>query len=132
MNPVPIIAFAKFDEVQKYLSVTNHIIPPYIWTMNQEFFDGLSPEHKSLVLWAAEVATDAGRSMSRVIEASQSGLPALAAKREVNVVPPAEQAKFPAAAQPAVRKLIAEKYGADGTAMLDAMLSSIEDEKKAF
>jgi len=132
MNPVPIIAFAKFDEVQKYLSVTNHIITPYIWTMNQEFFDGLSPEHKSLVLWAAEVATDAGRSMSRVIEASESGLPALAAKMEVNVVPPAEQAKFAAAAQPAVRKLIAEKYGADGTAMLDAMLSSIEEEKKAF
>jgi len=128
MNPVPIIAFAKFDEVQKYLSVTNHIITPYIWTMNAEFYEGLSPEHKTLVNWASEVATEAGRSMSRVIEASEKGLPALAAKMEVNVVPPAEQAKFAEAAQPAVRKLIADQYGAPGTEMLDALLSSIKEE----
>ena len=80
MNPVPIIAFAKFDEVQKYLSVTNHIITPYIWTMNAEFYNGLSDEHKTLINWASEVATEAGRSMSRVIEASDKGLPALAQK----------------------------------------------------
>lgn len=30
MNPAPVIAFAKFDEVQKYLSITNHVITPYI------------------------------------------------------------------------------------------------------
>jgi hypothetical protein len=39
MNPIPIIAFAKFDEVQKYLSITNHIITPYIWTMNADFYE---------------------------------------------------------------------------------------------
>ena len=126
MNPVPIIAFAKFDEVQKYLSVTNHIITPYIWTMNAEFLGGLSPEHQYLVGWAAEVATEAGRAMSRVIEASEKGLPALAAKMEVNVVPPAEQAKFAEAAQPAVRALIEKQYGAEGIAMLDSMLASIK------
>lgn len=128
MNPVPIIAFAKFDEVQKYLSVTNHIITPYIWTMNAEFYNGLSDEHKTLVNWASEVATEAGRSMSRVIEASDKGLPALAEKMEVNVIPPAEQAKFAEAAQPAVRKLIEEQYGAPGTEMLDSLLNSIKEE----
>jgi tripartite ATP-independent transporter DctP family solute receptor len=132
MNPVPVIAFAKFDEVQKYLSVTNHIITPYVWFMNKEFFDGLSPEHQNIINWASEVATEAGRSISRVIEASERGLPALAAKMEVNVVSPAEQAKFAAVAQPAVRKLIEEKYGAEGTAMLDALLGSIEEEKARF
>ncbi|HSM39137.1 MAG TPA: DctP family TRAP transporter solute-binding subunit [Afifellaceae bacterium] len=132
MNPVPIIAFAKFDEVQKYLSVTNHIITPYIWTMNKDFYDSLSPEHKTLVNWASEVATEAGRSMSRVIEASDKGLPALAAKMEVNVVPPAEQAKFAEAAQPAVRALIEEQYGAEGIGMLDSLLGSIEEEKAAY
>jgi len=128
MNPVPIIAFAKFDEVQTYLSVTNHIITPYIWTMNSEFYEGLSEEHRTLVNWASEVATEAGRSMSRVIEASERGLPALAAKMEVNVVPPEEQAKFAEAAQPAVRALIEDQYGAEGIEMLDALLSSIEAE----
>ncbi len=128
MNPVPIIAFAKFDEVQQYLSVTNHIITPYIWTMNPDFYNGLSEEHRTLVNWASEVATEAGRSMSRVIEASENGLPALAAKMEVNVVPPEEQAKFAEAAQPAVRALIEEQYGAEGLAMLDSLLASIEAE----
>ena len=132
MNPVPIIAFAKFDEVQQYLSITNHLITPYIWTMNAEFLGSLSEEDQYLVKWAADVATDAGRSMSRVIEASEKGLPALAAKMEVNVVTPEEQAKFAEAAQPAVRALIEENYGAEGTAMLEAMLSSIEEEKTDF
>ncbi len=132
MNPVPVIAFAKFDEVQKYLSITNHVITPYIWTMNPEFYEGLSDEHKTLVNWAAEVATESGRAMSRVIEASENGLPALAAKMEVNVVPPSEQAKFAEAAQPAVRALIEDQYGTEGTEMLDALLSSIEEEKAAY
>ncbi len=132
MNPVPIIAFAKFDEVQKYLSITNHVITPYIWTMNPEFYEGLSDEHKTLVNWAAEVATESGRAMSRVIEASEKGLPLLAEKMEVNVVPPAEQAKFAEAAQPAVRALIEEQYGAEGIEMLDALLASIEEEKAAY
>ncbi|MCA0044872.1 TRAP transporter substrate-binding protein [Celeribacter litoreus] len=128
MNPVPIIAFAKFDEVQKYLSITNHLITPYIWTMNAEFLEGLSEEDQYLVKWAADVATDAGRAMSRVIEASDKGLPALAEKLDVNVVTPEEQAKFAEAAQPAVRALIAESYGEEGTAMLEAMFTSIEEE----
>ena len=129
MNPIPIIAFAKFDEVQKYLSITNHVITPYIWTMNQEFFDSLSPEHQKIVSWASEVATEAGRGVSRVIEASERGLPKLAEKMEVNVVTPAEQAKFAAAAQPAVRKLIEESLGAEGVDMLNAMMAAIDEAK---
>ena len=126
MNPIPIIAFAKFNEVQKYLSITNHVITPYIWTMNKDFYNGLSAEHRDLVDWASEVATEAGRGVSRVIEASEKGLPALANGMEVNVVSPDELKKFAAAAQPAVRKLIDEKLGSEGTEMLDAMLSAID------
>ena len=126
MNPIPIIAFAKFDEVQKYLSITNHVITPYIWTMNKAFYDGLKPEHRKIVDWASEVATEAGRGVSRVIEASEKGLPKLSKKMKVNVVSPEEQAKFAAAAQPAVRKLIEEKLGADGTDMLNAMMAEIK------
>jgi len=132
MNPIPIIAFAKFNEVQDYLSITNHVITPYIWTMNEDFFNSLSPEHQTLINWAAEVATDSGRSMNRVIEASDTGLPALAENMEVNVVSGAELAKFAEAAQPAVRALIEEQYGAEGISMLDTMLESVEVEKDEF
>ena len=64
--------------------------------------------------------------MSRVIEASDRGLPKLAKKMEVNVVSPEEQKKFAAAAQPAVRKLIEEKLGAEGVDMLNAMMAAID------
>ncbi len=126
MNPVPIIAFARFDEVQKYLSVTNHVITPYIWTMNGAFYEGLKPEHREIIDWASEVATEAGRGVSRVIEASERGLPKLAEKMEINAISPDELKKFAAIAQPAVRKLIEENLGAEGTDMLNAMLDAIE------
>ena len=126
MNPIPIIAFAKFDEVQKYLSITNHVITPYIWTMNKAFYDGLSAEHRYIIDWAAEVASEAGRGVSRVIEASDRGLPKLAEKMEINVIEPAELKKFAAASQPAVRKIIEEKLGADGIDMLNAMMDAIK------
>ncbi|TDE36729.1 DctP family TRAP transporter solute-binding subunit [Antarcticimicrobium sediminis] len=132
MNPVPTIAFTNLDEVQKYLSITNHIITPYIWTMNADFFASLSPEDQYLVSWAADVATDAGRSMSRVLEASDKGLPALMETMEVNVVSSEEIAKFAAAAQPAVRELIEQSYGEEGMTLLNAMMESIAAENAKF
>ena len=127
MNPIPIIAFAKFDEVQTYLSITNHVITPYIWTMNKDFYAGLSDENRIIIDWASEVASEAGRGVSRVIEASERGLPKLAKKMKVNVVSAVNQAEFAKVAQPAVRKLIEENLGAEGTDMLNAMLSAIKN-----
>ncbi len=131
MNPIPIIAFAKFDEVQKYLSITNHVITPYIWTINQKFYDGLTADEKKVVDNAADVAVGAGRGISRIIEAStEKGLPKLGKKMTINAIPPAELKKFAAVAQPAVRKVIEEQLGADGVAMLNAMLADIDKASK--
>ena len=127
MNPVTIMANVKFQEVQKYLSLTNHLITPYMWFVNKDFYDGLKPEYKSVVDWASDVATEAGRGISRIVEASDKGMPLMQKEMEVNAVAPEELKKFAEASQPAVRKLIAEKYGAEGTEMLDAMLASIKE-----
>ena len=125
MNPIPIIAFAKFDEVQKYLSLTNHIITPYVWFMNKDFYDGLTPEEQYVVDYAARAAVDSGRGISRMIEASDRGLPQLAKKMKINSVSAVELKKFADASQPAVKQLIADKFGAEGTEMLNAMLAAI-------
>lgn len=124
MNPIPIIAFAKFEEVQKYLSITNHIITPYVWFINQDFYDSLTESEQTLVDWAASVAVDSGRGISRVLEAT--ALPQLAQKMEVNAVPLEELAKFSAAAQPAVEKLIVEQFGDAGTEMLNSLRAAID------
>lgn len=128
MNPIPIIAFAKFDEVQGYLSITNHIITPYIWVVNADFYNGLTDEERAVVDWAAEVAVDAGRGISRIIEASaEKGLPKLGEKMKINALSGEALAAFAAASQPAVRQLIEEQYGDEGKAMLEAMLQAIDE-----
>ena len=127
MNPVPIIAFAKFDEVQKYLSITNHVLTPYFWFINAKFYNSLTPEERRVVDQAAETAVEAGRGISRIIEAStEKGLPKLGKKMAINTIPPAELQKFAASSQPAVRKLIEDSLGADGVSMLNAMLAEIK------
>lgn len=130
MNPVPIIAFAKFDEVQKYLTLTQHIITPYVWFMNKDFYDSLSDEEQYVIDYAAEAAIVAGRGISRIIEASDRGLPYLAKKMEVNSIPADELKRFASVSQPAVKDLIADKFGSDGVAMLEAMQASIAETAK--
>jgi tripartite ATP-independent transporter DctP family solute receptor len=129
MNPVPMIAFAKFDEVQKYLTLTQHIITPYVWFMNKDFYNSLTPDERYVVDYAAKAAVTAGRGISRIVEASERGLPYLAKKMEVNSLPPAELKAFAEASQPAVKKLIAEKFGKEGTELLNQLQKAVDAAK---
>ncbi|KEA65253.1 TRAP-type C4-dicarboxylate transport system, periplasmic component [Marinobacterium lacunae] len=127
MNPVPTISFAKFEEVQPYMTLTNHIITPYVWMINEKFYDGLTPEEQRVVDYAAKAAVDAGRGVSRLIEASDTrGLPYLASKMKISTLSEEERQKFAAATQPAVKKLIEEQYGDEGMKLMQALESSIE------
>ncbi len=125
MNPIPIIAFAKFQEVQKYLTLSGHIFAPYVWVMNQDFWNSLTDNEKYVVTYAAKSAIVAGRGMGRAIEASDRGLKELAKTMEVNTLTPAEKAEFKRVATPAVKKLIIEKFGDEGKDMLDAFLQAV-------
>lgn len=131
MNPVPIISFAKFNEVQEYLSLTNHLFAPYVWVVNQDFWDSLSEHEQNVVSYAARSAIVAGRGISRIIEASDRGLPHLAKEMEVYTPTPEEKAAFREAAQPAVRKIIVERFGAEGEEMLNAFLAAVEEASAA-
>ena len=129
MNPVPIIAFAKFNEVQKYLTLSGHLFTPYVWVMNADFWNSLDANEQSVVSYAAKSAIVAGRGISRIIEASDRGLPALAKDLEVYALPAAEKAKFQAAALPEIKAHIEATFGAEGVEMMNAFLDAIEQEK---
>jgi tripartite ATP-independent transporter DctP family solute receptor len=126
MNPVPIIKFAKFDEVQKYLTLSGHLFAPYPWVINQKFYNSLSKEEQAVVNYAAESAIVAGRGISRIIEASDRGLPSLAKKMEIYSPTPAEKDLFRAASVPAVKAYVIESLGKEGEEMLNAFLAAVE------
>ncbi|MDH4008611.1 MAG: TRAP transporter substrate-binding protein DctP, partial [Desulfuromonadales bacterium] len=124
MNPIPIIAFAKFQEVQKYLTLSGHIFAPYVWVMNEDFWNSLSDSEKNVVEYAAQSAIVAGRGMGRVIEASDRGLVELSKNLEVNTLTAAEKEEFRKVAVPAVKKLIVDKFGPEGEEMMNAFLEA--------
>lgn len=125
MNPIPIVSFAKFDEVQKYMTLTGHLFTPYVWVINDDFYNDLTAEEKSVVEYAARSAIVAGRGMARAIEASERGLPALEKTMQVYSPTPEEKEAFRATSQPMVKTMIVEKYGAEGEALMNAFLDAI-------
>ncbi|MCW8891690.1 MAG: C4-dicarboxylate ABC transporter substrate-binding protein, partial [Deltaproteobacteria bacterium] len=97
-----------------------------VWVMNQDFWNSLTDSEKDVVNYAAKSAIVAGRGMGRVIEASDRGLKELSKNLEVNTLTTAEKAEFKRVATPAVKKLILEKFGADGEELLNAFLEAVK------
>jgi tripartite ATP-independent transporter DctP family solute receptor len=48
-NPLPTIKSGKFDEVQKYLVLTGHIITPRLVVVNEAFWQGLAPADRKAI-----------------------------------------------------------------------------------
>ena len=60
-NPLSVIMAAKFDQVQKHLSLTGHVYSPAIILMNKAAFDKLAAADKTAFLEAAKVSAKANR-----------------------------------------------------------------------
>jgi tripartite ATP-independent transporter DctP family solute receptor len=90
-NPLSVIMAAKFDQVQKHLSLTGHVYSPAIFLMNKAAFDKLSAEDKTAFIEAAKEAVKANR--ARVDEDDTKGVAELRAKG-MNVVENVDKTKF--------------------------------------
>lgn len=126
MNPVPIISFANFSEVQDYMTLTNHLFSPYTFMMSKDFWDSLDDHEKRVVNYAAESCVTASRGLSRIIEASDRGLAGLMDKIEVTALSAEAREEFKAAAQPAVLKHVEEELGEEGVALLNQFKDAVE------
>ena len=92
-NPYNTILSSKFYEVQKYVSVTNHVYSPWIVLASKKWWDGLSKDEQKVLLEAARASRDFERKDTR--EEGAKALADLKAKgMQVNEVPPAEVAKM--------------------------------------
>lgn len=105
-NPYTIILSNKFYEVQKFVSVTNHVYTANLIEVSKKFWDKLSAAEKKILTDAALEAGTYQRKVSR--DSAQQSRTELEAKgMKVNDVPPAELAKMRASTTPVVDKFAA-------------------------
>ncbi|URI06201.1 TRAP transporter substrate-binding protein [Aquincola tertiaricarbonis] len=92
-NPYNTILSSKFYEVQKYLSITNHVYSPWIVTVSKKWWDGLSKDEQKVLRDAAIASRDFERKDTR--EEAAKALADLKAKgMQINELPPAEAARM--------------------------------------
>jgi len=96
-NPLSVIMAAKFDQVQKHLTLTGHVYSPCVLLMNKSAFDKLSDADQQAFLEAAKEAVKANR--ARVDEDDAKGVAELRGKG-MQVVESPDKAKFVAALAP--------------------------------
>ncbi len=131
-NPITVINIGKLYEVQKYITLSNHMAGLYVWVINDAFFAGLSPEEQVAVKGAARTAVLAGRGIDRIITATEKGLPTIAENMDVYTPTAEELEQFKAAAIPAAKAFFAKTLGEDGAAWIEKYLAAIDDVKKAM
>ena len=106
-NPAPSILTAKLNEVQKYMTLTNHTYNPQMVMISGKFWDKLNEEERQLVQQAVLEARDYQRTVSReqaakaVEELKSEGM-------EITELPPEEVSKFREKA-----KAVADKFSAE-------------------
>ena len=88
-NPYNTILSSKFYEVQKYLSVTNHVYSPWIMTVSKKWWDQLSKDEQKVLLDAAKASRDFERQDTRE-EAAKAVADLKAKGMAVNDVAPQE------------------------------------------
>ena len=92
-NPFNTILSSKFYEVQKYLTVTNHVYSPWIVLVSKKYWDGLSPAEKKVLMDAARKSRDFERKDTR--DEAAKALADLKAKgMQINELSPAEAARM--------------------------------------
>ena len=88
-NPYNTILSSKFYEVQKFVSVTNHVYSPWIVLVSKKWWDQLSKDEQKVLADAAKASRDFERKDTRD-EAAKSLADLKAKGMQVNELPPAE------------------------------------------
>ena len=90
-NPLSVIMAAKFDQVQKHLSLTGHVYSPAIFVMNKASFDKLTAADKQAFIDAAKEGVKLNR--ARVDADDANGVTELRAKG-MTVIDNVDKSKF--------------------------------------
>ena len=119
-NPYSVIETSKFFEVQKYLTVSNHIYNPQSLIASKTKWDALTKDEQDVLMSTAVEARDWERKNSRAM--AETSLASLKKTMQVSVLPPAEIAKIRTKIKPVI-----EKYSANvGPELVKDLQSELE------
>jgi tripartite ATP-independent transporter DctP family solute receptor len=114
-HPINVTWSAKFYEVQKHLTVSNHVYSPLIVVMNKARFDSLPANYQGIVLDAAHEAAK----YQRELNASNAGKVVAELKKSgMQVVENVDMAPFQKIVSEPIAKAFGEK---NGLALLQAI-----------
>jgi tripartite ATP-independent transporter DctP family solute receptor len=106
-NPLSVISASKFDQVQKYMTLTGHVYSPALILMSKAQWDKLSAADKTAFAEAAKEAVKANR--ARIDDDEKKAVADLKSKG-MTVVETVDKAKFQAALGPTFAEF-GKKFG---------------------
>lgn len=115
-NPLPNIASANFDRVQKYLTLSGHIYSAAMLLMSKKVYGDLAEDDRAMLRRAARKAVQACRRFS---DENEAGMIAELKRRGMTVIADIDRAAFTKAAQGAYGQFEAQF----GKTLLDAIRS---------
>ena len=104
-NPFSVIETSKFNEVQKFLTVSNHIYNPQSLLASKKKWDALTKDEQNLLISTAAEARDWERKHAR--ELADQSLANLKKTMQVSVLSPEELAKIRVKFKPVIDKFSA-------------------------
>jgi tripartite ATP-independent transporter DctP family solute receptor len=124
-NSTMIVAWQKFWEVQKYLTIAKTQFASQWIVCNKEWYDGLSPKDKLIVRDASKAAAHASVGLSILLEATV--LEELKKKMEIYVLSDKEMVEFEKLAKPKCIGWLKTKMDPK---WVDDFLNAVEDTEK--
>jgi len=120
-NPMAQIMSAKFNEVQKYLSISNHVYTPGFGLIGKKFFEGLPPEIQYTLMLAG---ADTGNYARRTGKGMDTKLMKEAGKTmKINKI---DRDAFMAASK-SLYDDYPKEFGADGKWILDHIMKATKE-----
>jgi tripartite ATP-independent transporter DctP family solute receptor len=124
-NPIPTIYLQKYNEVQKYCTLSGHVWGSLLFIMSKKTWDSLSAEDQKIFQEAANEARDYQRKVNR--EMNRDLVSKLkAAGMTVTELTPAQQKAFQDAVKP-VYDQFADKIGKD---LIDQVVAEVQKNSK--
>lgn len=122
-NAIPVFASDKFNEVQEYLSLTEHLYSTFAVMVSKKFWDGLSPEEQEIMKEAAIEAREFQRETNRA-DVEEATKLLMDAGMKLNEVSPEEREKMREIVKP-IHESVAKEIGQDLVNQMNEEISKV-------